>query len=157
MATGLVTLTLLAAVSSVAFSYGIARAVQSDVHAHILRTGAVDKSHPTRPNGRTPAAAVKYHPSVVHFGTVTAGTTSAPASITLTNGGPASITVSTAAATPPFNVTANTCTTIEPNGGTCSIAVEFAPVLHGKFKGTLEVVYETARARQHVKLSGIAK
>lgn len=155
MATGFVT--ILAAISSVPAAYGIARADQSEVHSHILRTGGVDKPHPIRPIGRTGVAAVKYRPSVVHFGTLTAGTTSAPATITFTNTGLAPITVSTAAATPPFNVTANTCTTIEPNGGTCSIAVEFAPVLHGKFKGTLEVVYETARARRHVKLSGTAK
>lgn len=134
-------LTILAGASCVATGYGLAFADRTDSGkpAATIRT------------------AVRFRPTAVHFGTVSAGTTSAPTTITFINGGPAPVTVSTAAATPPFNVTANTCSTIEPHGGTCSIAVEFAPVLHGKFKGMLEVVYETARAKQRVKLSGNAK
>jgi hypothetical protein len=54
-------------------------------------------------------------------------------------------------------VTANTCTTIAPNGGTCAISVEFAPHTHGKYQGTLEIHDNAANSPQHIKLFGSSK
>jgi hypothetical protein len=54
-------------------------------------------------------------------------------------------------------VTANTCTTIAPNGGTCTISVEFAPHTHGKYQGTLEIHDNAANSPQHIKLFGSSK
>ena len=59
------------------------------------------------------------------------------------------------AATPPYNVTANTCATLAPNG-TCTISVEFAPVSPGTFQGTLEIRDNGAKSPQHIKLNGSA-
>ncbi|MGH7925971.1 MAG: hypothetical protein ACREQH_15410, partial [Candidatus Binatus sp.] len=79
-------------------------------------------------------------------------------SLIVVNDSPAPISFTAApAATPPFNVSANTCETIAANGGTCTISVEFAPHKRGKYEGTLELHNDAANSPQHIKLLGIAK
>ena len=108
--------------------------------------------------GKGLAAKMKAHPKSVSFEPVSADAVSSAHSITLINDSPAPISFTTApAATPPFNVTANTCTTIAANGGTCTISVEFAPHKRGKYHGTLELRNDAADSPQHVKLFGSSK
>jgi hypothetical protein len=61
------------------------------------------------------------------------------------------------AATPPFNVSANTCDTIAADGGTCTVSVEFAPHKRGRYEGTLELQDNAANSPQHIKLFGASK
>jgi hypothetical protein len=108
--------------------------------------------------GRGVAPKMKARPKSLSFEPVPADAVSSAHSITLVNDSPAPISFTTApAATPPFNVTANTCTTLAANGGTCTISVEFAPHKHGKYHGTLELQNDAADSPQHVKLFGSSK
>ena len=104
------------------------------------------------------APKIKTRPKSLRFGQTSVDAVSSPLSITLVNESPAPISLTAApAATPPFNVTANTCTILSANGGTCTISVEFAPHKHGKYQGILEIHDNAANSPQHVKLSGTSK
>jgi hypothetical protein len=108
--------------------------------------------------GKGVAPKMRAQPKSLTFGPVSADAVSHAQSITLINDSPAPISFTTApAATPPFNVTANTCTTIAANGGTCTISVEFAPHKHGKYHGILELHDDAANSPQHIKIFGISK
>jgi Abnormal spindle-like microcephaly-assoc'd, ASPM-SPD-2-Hydin len=108
--------------------------------------------------GKGLAPKMKAQPKSVIFEPVSADAVSSAHSITLINDSPAPISFTSApAATPPFNVTANTCTTIAANGGTCTISVEFAPHKRGKYHGTLELRNDAADSPQHIKLFGSSK
>ncbi len=108
--------------------------------------------------GKGVAPKMRAQPKSLTFGPVSADAVSSGQSITLINDSPAPITFTTApAATPPFNVTANTCTTIAANGGTCTISVEFAPHKHGKYHGILELHDNAANSPQHIKIFGTSK
>ncbi len=108
--------------------------------------------------GKGLASKMKAQPRSLNFEPVPADAVSSAHSITLINDSPAPISFTTApAATPPFNVTANTCTEIAANGGTCTISVEFAPHKHGKYHGTLEIHDDAADSPQHIKLFGSSK
>jgi len=97
-------------------------------------------------------------PKTIKLGQVATDAVSTAQSITLVNYGAAPISFMTApAATPPFNVTANTCNTLAANGGTCTISVEFAPHKHGKYVGTLELQDDAVNSPQHIKLVGISR
>jgi hypothetical protein len=104
------------------------------------------------------APKMKTKPKSLSFEPTPADAVSSPRTITIVNDSPAPISFTTApAATPPFNVTANTCNTIAPNGGTCTISVEFAPHKHGKYQGTLEIHDNAVTSPQHIKLFGRSK
>jgi hypothetical protein len=108
--------------------------------------------------GKGVAPKMKTKPNSLSFEQTSAEAVSSPRSITIVNDSPAPISFTTApAATPPFNVTANTCNTIAPNGGTCTISVEFAPHKHGKYQGTLEIHDNAVNSPQHIKLFGSSK
>jgi hypothetical protein len=108
--------------------------------------------------GRGLAPKMKMIPKSLSFGEVAADAVSPSQSITLVNRSPARISFTTApAATPPFNVSANTCDTIAANGGTCTVSVEFAPHKRGRYEGTLELRDNAANSPQHVKLLGSSK
>jgi Abnormal spindle-like microcephaly-assoc'd, ASPM-SPD-2-Hydin len=108
--------------------------------------------------GNGVAPKMKANPQSLNFGPVKADSVSTAQSITVVNRSPVPISFATApAATPPFNVSANTCDTIAANGGTCTVSVEFAPHDRGKFEGTLELHDNAARSPQHIKLFGRSK
>jgi hypothetical protein len=116
--------------------------------------------HSVKLTGKGIAPAIKIKPKSLGFGQVKLSAPHAilAQNVTLTNLSPVSITLAAApAATPPYNVTANTCETLAANGGTCTISVEFAPAATGEFKGTLEIRDNGTRSPQHVQLFGIAK
>jgi hypothetical protein len=122
-----------------------------------LNSNAMFGVHIVKLKGRGVAPKLKMSPNSLSFAGVPADAVSLPQSITLRNDNPSPISFATApAATPPFNVTANTCTTLAANGGTCTISVEFAPHQPGKFKGTLELHDNAANSPQHIKLLGIS-
>jgi hypothetical protein len=108
--------------------------------------------------GKGLAPKMRTKPKSLSFEQTSADAVSSPHTITVVNDSPAPISLTTApAATPPFNVTANTCTTIAPNGGTCTISIEFAPHKHGKYQGTLEIHDNAVNSPQHIKLFGSSK
>ncbi len=115
-------------------------------------------SHTVKLKGNGVAPRIKANPQSLNFGPVLADSVSTTQSITVVNRSPVPISFATApAATPPFNVSANTCDTIAANGGTCTISVEFAPHDRGKFEGTLELHDNAAHSPQHIKLFGRSK
>jgi len=108
--------------------------------------------------GKGVAPPIRIKPTSLDFGQVSISNTSTAGSVTLSNPSPVSITLAVApAATPPYNVTANTCETLAAKGGTCTISVEFDPRSAGEYKGTLEIRDNGAKSPQHVELHGIAK
>ncbi len=103
-------------------------------------------------NGRG-TAVVAVTPGTLQFGSVTVGGTSAAQSITLKNTGTAAATVATPTITGDFLVSANTCSSaLAAGGGSCSIAVEFAPTAEGARSGNLTVTDSTGT--HTVALSG---
>jgi cytochrome c len=122
-----------------------------------LNSNAMFGVHTVKLKGRGVPPKLKISPGSLIFAGVPVDGVSLPQSITLRNDDPSPISFATApAATPPFNVTANTCNTLAANGGTCTISVEFAPHQPGKFKGTLELRDDAAGSPQHIKLLGIS-
>ncbi len=114
--------------------------------------------HSVKLKGMGIAPKIKMRPKSLDFGQVQAGTTSPAQSVTLTNSSAVSVTLAVApAATPPYNVSANTCDTLPAHDGTCTISVEFDPASPGEFKGRLEIRDDGAKSPQHVQLQGIAK
>jgi hypothetical protein len=123
-----------------------------------LNSNASFGSHTVKLKGNGVAPRMKANPNSLNFGAVQADSVSTAQSITVVNHSPVPISFATApAATPPFNVSANTCDTIAANGGTCTVSVEFAPHDRGKFEGTLELHDNAAHSPQHIKLFGRSK
>jgi hypothetical protein len=108
--------------------------------------------------GRGLAPRVKANPKSLSFEPVSPEAVSSSHSVTIVNDTPKPISFTSApAATPPFNVTANTCGTLAPNGGSCTISVEFAPHSRGRYVGTLELRHTAANSPQQIKLFGKSK
>jgi hypothetical protein len=123
----------------------------------LINSNAKSGNRPVKLKGKGVAPPLKMQPKTVDFGQIQASATTSQ-TITLINQSPVPITLTVApAATPPYNVIANTCATIAPNGGTCTISVEFNPGSAGQFKGTLELRDNAAKSPQHIKLQGRAK
>ncbi|HEV2170375.1 MAG TPA: choice-of-anchor D domain-containing protein, partial [Candidatus Binatus sp.] len=94
----------------------------------------------------------------VSFEPVAPDAASSSQTIAIVNDSAAPISFTSApAATPPFNVTASTCGTLAPNGGACTVSVEFDPHTRGKYVGILELRNTAANSPQHVKLVGVSK
>jgi hypothetical protein len=99
------------------------------------------------------AAGVSFSPSSLSFGDEVVGTTSQPLSVTLTNNGSATLTVSSIAANSNFAET-NDCGTSVVAGGSCAINVTFTPGAAGSESGTVSVTDNAAGSPQVVSLSG---
>jgi fibronectin-binding autotransporter adhesin len=82
-------------------------------------------------------------PSPVNFGDQVVGTTSAPMTVTVTNHGTTAVKVTSATITGTdkgdFAITNNGCTTINANGGTCTITLTFTPKASGSRTATLNL------------------
>jgi len=123
-----------------------------------LNSNAQSGARAVKLKGKGLPAKMRAQPKSLSFGLMRTDAVSSSQTITVINDSPAPISFSTApAATPPFNVTANTCETIAPNGGTCTVSVEFAPHKHGKYVGILELHDTAADSPQHIKLFGSSK
>jgi hypothetical protein len=97
------------------------------------------------------------YPRKLHFGDVSVDRANEPGSVYVTNLSAVPVIVTSVAATPPFNVIANTCTTLAAQGGRCAVTVEFAPITPGKYKGTLQIIDGTAKNAQSVVVTGEAR
>lgn len=96
--------------------------------------------------GSFTSAAVTLVPSPVNFGSVAVGQMSQPQTVTLTNVGATTVTITSIAASANFTETNNcpgTLVTGTGTGSSCAISVTFAPQQSGSLSGTLTVTYTT--------------
>ena len=100
-------------------------------------------------------------PSVLNFGTVTDGTTTAAQSVTLTNNTTSTLalTVAITDITPPapatdFAISSNTCGANVAAGGSCTVSVTFTPTLNAAESATLVFTDSDASSPQNVSLTG---
>jgi hypothetical protein len=91
-------------------------------------------------------------PTSVSFGNQTVGSTSGTQSVTISNSGGASASVSGVSVTSGFSQTSN-CSTIAV-GASCTVNVAFAPSASGAVTGTLTVTSNAANSPTTVALSG---
>jgi len=100
---------------------------------------------------------ITFSPSPVNFGTQTVGTTSAPMTVTVTNNGTSSVTVTKASITgtnkSDFIITSNNCTTVAA-GGTCSLNITFTPGAKGARTGSLSLTDTDKGSAQTDALNG---
>ncbi len=100
----------------------------------------------------TPAVAL--NPQKIDFGNQGLNVASSPQTVTLTNVGSASLTVSSVSTSANFNVQSNNCTTVAPGGGQCAIGVTFTPTDTTTVTGNLSIADNAAGSPQQVSLSG---
>jgi hypothetical protein len=99
-------------------------------------------------------AAVALSPSNITFPTTVVFTTSTAQTVTLTNTGLGTLTISNIAATGPF-VQTNTCGTTVAPGASCTISVRFKPANKGQVTGSVTITDNAPGSPQRVKLSGV--
>jgi hypothetical protein len=108
----------------------------------------------TNPPGGTPSgAAASVSPATLAFENQTVQTASAAQTVTLTNMGTASLTVSNVTASGDFTQT-NTCGSSVAAGASCTIAVTFTPTAAGPRTGTLSLADNAPNSPQTVGLTG---
>ncbi len=101
-----------------------------------------------------PSGSVTVTPAQYAFPSQTVGTTSAPASFTVTNGQSAALNIASIQVAAPFAET-NTCGTALAPGQSCTVAVTFAPAVVGPSSGNLTINDDAAAGSpQTVALSG---
>jgi len=84
------------------------------------------------------------------------GTTSAPQTLTLTNSGTTSMTISSVEYTgAPFHMTQNTCSGSLAPGAQCAISIEFSAKTTGITAGDIEIRDSASSKPQVVELSGV--
>lgn len=81
------------------------------------------------------------------------GTRSAPQSVSLTNNGTASLSISSITATKPYSVTSTCGKSIAP-GATCKLNITFSPRTQGTFAGTVSIVDGASTRPQVIEVSG---
>ena len=99
------------------------------------------------------AATVSLSPTSLTFATQLKGTTSPAQTVTLTNTGTTSVTLSGIKASNGFGQT-NTCSAILAVSASCTISVTFSPIANGTANGTLTVTDNAAGNPQTVSLTG---
>jgi alpha-1,3-glucanase-like protein/F5/8 type C domain-containing protein/pectate lyase-like protein/ASPM-SPD-2-Hydin domain-containing protein len=105
------------------------------------------------PGGGSSGTALSASPSSLAFGSQATGTTSAAQTVTITNPGASSVSVSSVGVTGAFSQT-NTCGTSIGAGGSCTVSVKFAPTSAGGATGTLSVASSAPGSPLTVALSG---
>ena len=101
--------------------------------------------------GSAPAATLS--PTSLTFASQNVGSTSAPQTITLTNGGTAALAITSIAASGDYAQT-NTCGTSVAAGANCTISVTFTPTAAGTRTGTVTVTDNAASSPQTASLTG---
>ncbi len=96
------------------------------------------------------------NPTDLDFGKITVGKTSARQSVTITNSGPGTLTVTDARITGKrFSITADTCTnTALPAGGVCTIQVRFSPTAPGAAKAQLAMTSNAPGSPHIIAVTG---
>jgi hypothetical protein len=119
----------------------------------------------TRPNGaNVDIGAVEFVPTVIPipvvtpaslaFGNVLVGATSASQSLTLSNNGGATFTISSIAVSAPFSRVAGGCGASLAAGANCTITVTFSPTVLGLANGTVTISGNVTVTNSPVALSG---
>jgi len=122
--------------------------------AALVACGGNNTPPPVNNRPGTPGATTAtVSPSSLTFNSQTTQTTSAPQTVTLTNSGNASLTISGVTASGDFTQT-NTCGTSVAAGANCMIAVTFTPTAAGQRNGTLSIADNATGSPQTVGLSG---
>ncbi len=106
--------------------------------------------------GVTAATAVTVSPNSLTFSNQTVGTVSAPQSVTITNTGTSTLSISSISTTGDFSQT-NTCgatLNLLNVGQSCSVSVTFAPTASGARSGTLSISDNATGSPQTVALAG---
>jgi hypothetical protein len=105
----------------------------------------------------TSAPSVKLSTTSIAFPTTTHGTTSEAQPVTLTNGGTATLTLSSitlTGANPADFEALNTCGPTLAGGASCTVYVAFKPATAAAFKATLSIADSGSLSPQSVALSG---
>jgi hypothetical protein len=97
--------------------------------------------------------AVVLMPATVTFASQPVGSTSPVQTVTLTNTGNESLSITKIATTGPFAET-NTCATTLAANASCTISVDFAPTVSGAASGTLTITDNATGSPQTLTLSG---
>ena len=92
-------------------------------------------------------------PTSLTFASQTVGTTSAAQTVTLTNSGTGSLSISSIAASGNFAET-NNCGTSLAAGASCTLSVTFTPTAAGTLTGAITFTDNAAASPQKVSLSG---
>jgi hypothetical protein len=100
----------------------------------------------------TPGAVLGASPSALSFPSEVVGTSAPAQTVTLSNSGTSSATVSSVAVTGPYTET-NNCSTIAVNGS-CTVNVGFKPTANGANPGTLTITSNANNSPTTVSLSG---
>ena len=99
------------------------------------------------------SAGISLTPGSLTFASQLVDTTSAAQTVTLTNSGTASLSITSISAPAPFAQT-STCGSSVAAGGKCTIAVTFAPTVAGSQTGALTITDNATGSPQTVALSG---
>ena len=99
--------------------------------------------------------AVMLSSNSVSFGNVAVGD-SGSRSFTLTNSGPAPLTITSIGTAAPFSST-NNCGAVLASSASCTINLSFSPTAAGSASGTLSVLSNAPTSPDHVSLSGTGR
>jgi alpha-1,3-glucanase-like protein/F5/8 type C domain-containing protein/pectate lyase-like protein/ASPM-SPD-2-Hydin domain-containing protein len=106
----------------------------------------------TFPDPAQPGA-LSASPASLSFGDVASGSTSSAQTVTVSNPGSSSVSVSSIGVSGPFSQT-NTCGSSIAAGGSCTVSVKFAPTSGGNLTGTLSIATSAPGSPLTVALSG---
>jgi hypothetical protein len=104
-------------------------------------------------SGTGTSASVSLSPSSVNFGNQTVGTNSSTQPVTITNGGGASLTGLTLAASGDYSVSAGTCGATINSGANCTMQITFSPAMLAARPGLITV--SDSAGVQLITLTGV--
>ncbi|HEU5334301.1 MAG TPA: choice-of-anchor D domain-containing protein [Actinocrinis sp.] len=117
-----------------------------------VNAGGVTNTATLSGTGTAPGPVLGANPASLSFAGTVVGSTAATQTVTVTNSGTASATVSGVSATGDFSQT-NTCSTIAV-GASCAVTVTFRPTAGGSRTGTLTVTSNANNSPTTVSLGG---
>jgi hypothetical protein len=117
-----------------------------------VNAGGVTNTVSLTGTGTTPGPLLNAAPASLSFARMVVGATAAAQTVTVTNSGTASATVSSVAVTGDFSQT-NNCTSVAVSGS-CTVTVTFKPTASGTRAGTLTVTSNANNSPTTVTLSG---
>ncbi len=117
-----------------------------------VNAGGVTNAASLSGTGTAPGPVLTASPASLSFARTVIGSTAAPRTVTVTNSGTTSATISGVAVTGDFSQT-NNCGTVAA-GGSCTVTVTFRPTAGGSRTGTLTVTSNAGNSPATVGLSG---
>jgi hypothetical protein len=104
-----------------------------------------------------PAHPTVTYPAQIDFGKITVAQAPVSTSVSLSNTGTGSYTMSLATVSGgPFTVQMNTCTEVVPPGAGCSFSVQFNPTAPGNMSGTLTLIDNVTGSPHNIPLTGLS-